>query len=218
MQRRLSLAVLSLTALTVATASVAGELSADVCDSPPVQSQKVCAGTYALCISAPCRIIPAYSSKGGERTTSTAAIDATEVLCECVVAWGYSLGAGECDARTPRETADGTFLVSTYSYLETPSRPNLTCPSGIPYANCYGAPCVIDALEPNRAWCSCPLTSGSDNTGGFTTRGGWGCDTASCSETIWQGVTPADNDFANVALGCLLEVEPPVNSCSSASK
>ena len=53
-----------------------------------------------------------------------------------------------------------TTLMSTYSNRFNATNKTLSCSStDTLWAMCYGAPCVIDSKDPNKASCTCPRTS-----------------------------------------------------------
>ena len=127
----------------------------------------LCNQTYALCTTAPCE---------------TSKTDPSISVCRCVVENGYSLGYKSCTDRPQ----SGTKLVSEFSTVNVnPSFAVLTCPSGVRWANCLDQPCDIDPMNPAMANCQCLTVS----TGESLTFGG-GCDTTTCTSTIWSGATP----------------------------
>lgn len=137
-----------------------------------------CHGYYALCIKAPCR---AATAGGGT------------VLCSCIVEHGWSMGPAKCtDAgrKQPKPPQPGVSLMSTYSNYFNTCDQTLSCGSDTKWAWCYGAPCTVDAKDPSRATCTCPVrTSAAKTLGG-------GCYQPACS-AIWSAATPAADAFAN---------------------
>jgi hypothetical protein len=136
-------------------------------DALEVDGVWLCNQTYALCTTAPC--VPSTT-------------DPDIAVCDCVVLNGYSMGFKTCDERAP----SGTRLVSTFSTDNVNAHFGvMTCPSGVPWANCLDMECEIDPTNPAQAHCYCTTVK----TGESKTFGG-GCDTATCATTIWSGATP----------------------------
>jgi len=161
----------------------------------------VCEGRYALCTSAPCTPIPVFDAKTGQVVVGKA-------LCECLVANGPSLGDLPCAARAPQGDG-GRYLISTYSFGETAIHPAMTCPTGIPWAFCYDAPCVVDPRDPAKAQCTCTVKT----EGEYLTLGG-GCDKAKCGTTLWSAATPAEMKAAGALLAEREGLKTaPANSC-----
>jgi hypothetical protein len=144
---------------------------------PPDQAV-FCRGYYALCIKALCD--PATKASGN-------------VSCSCIVENGWSMGPAACTNAGRSQTTPppaGAQLMSTYSNYFNTCDQTLSCPSGTTWAWCYGAPCTVDAKDPSRANCTCPLrTSAAKTLGG-------GCYPPACS-AIWSAATPAADAFAN---------------------
>jgi len=149
----------------------------------PQRQAVFCKEKYALCIKAPCLPI-VTRGQDGKYTVSQA-------NCTCAVESGWSMGPGSCDDRKP-VTRDGrTYLVSTYSNLFNTTNKTLTCDKpDTPWAVCYGAPCTIDPKDPNKAVCTCPLS-----TGKMKTLGG-DCRKTACT-SLWSAATFAEYDFSN---------------------
>lgn len=138
-----------------------------------------CEGPYALCIKAPC--VPVVNANGSVST----------VVCSCTVEQGWSMGPAECAKRRPVKHGSSTHLMSTYSNYYNDQEQNLTCKNEKQqWANCYGAPCISDDSEPDRAHCNCPV-----RTGEMVTLGGR-CDKGNCSK-MWSAARPKENTFAN---------------------
>jgi len=139
-----------------------------------------CDGPYALCIKAPCGNTIIVS--GNQQT----------VECSCTVQHGWSMGPAACIRRMPMTGKNGTTkLMSTYSNFYNGPDQNMTCKGSTQkWANCYGAPCVVDPKDTTRATCTCPV-----RTGDMVTLGG-GCDKGRCGE-MWSAARPNENEFAN---------------------
>ncbi|HEY0783597.1 MAG TPA: hypothetical protein VGE98_14150 [Thermoanaerobaculia bacterium] len=140
-----------------------------------------CDGTYALCIKAPCTAIPTLDRLANYSVTSA--------LCECDVVQGWSMGPGACIDRGPVKQGGRTYLISTYSNADNATEKTLSC-ANTTWAWCYGAPCVVDAKDPKKATCTCPLKTGPAKTLGGN------CRQNACSG-IWSAATPAGDAFAN---------------------
>lgn len=191
--------VLLLSCLTAGAALAAGPN----CESKMGASDAIfCNGTYALCIKAPCTPV---------------AGDATKVSCSCVVEQGWSMGPAACtDAgrSQPYPPPSGTAVMSTYSNLFNTTEHTLTCPSSdTRWAWCFGAPCTVDANDPKRATCLCPVcTSAASTLGGS-------CHPEAC-KAIYSAATPINDFFANKLYYDYLKhqgiaVPPPATSCRS---
>ncbi|CAM4407380.1 Methylamine utilisation protein MauE [Mycobacterium basiliense] len=127
----------------------------------------LCDQTFALCTTAPC--VPS-------------ATDPTISVCDCVVVNGYSIGFKTC----PERAQSGTSVRSAFSTVNVNTEFGvLSCPSGVPWANCLDVECEIDPTNPARARCQCITVK----TGESRTFGG-GCDTDTCTSTIWSAATP----------------------------
>lgn len=126
----------------------------------------LCDQTYALCTSAPC-----------VRSDTDPGIS----VCDCVVLNGYSMGFTTCDQRTP----SGRKVISTFSTDNVNENFGImSCPSGVPWANCLDMVCEVDAANPARAQCMCQTVTDSASK----TFGG-GCDASRCATTIWSAAT-----------------------------
>jgi len=142
-----------------------------------------CQGTYALCIKAPCSPIPTTS-----RLTN---YEIDHALCSCEVVEGWSMGPGQCADRAPVAEGGRTYLVSTYSNRFNASNATLACnDDSTLWAWCYGAPCVVDAADPSKAVCTCPVDVGPARTLGGD------CKPKACG-LIWSAATPSGDAFAN---------------------
>ncbi|WP_191496359.1 MauE/DoxX family redox-associated membrane protein [Mycobacterium simulans] len=127
----------------------------------------ICNQSFALCTTAPC--VPS-------------ATDPNISVCDCVVVNGHSVGFTSC----PERAQSGTKVRSAFSTVNVnPNFGVLSCPSGVPWANCLDVECEIDPTNPARAKCQCITVK----TGESLTFGG-GCDTATCTSTIWSAATP----------------------------
>lgn len=143
------------------------------------QAQVFCNGPYALCIKAAC--VPVTEPNGQIK----------RAVCSCTVEEGYSMGPAACSRRLPIKHGSTTHMMSTYSNFYNDQDQNMTCKiAGQTWANCYGAPCAVDAKDPKRAQCTCPVL-----TGEMVTLGGK-CDKNRCDE-MWSAATPVQNAFAN---------------------
>ncbi|HWW59758.1 MAG TPA: hypothetical protein VN181_00185 [Thermoanaerobaculia bacterium] len=143
-----------------------------------------CEGRYALCIKAPCTPIVS-------RDATTGAYSVTEANCICDMEVGWSMGPGACDSRKPTKGSDGnTYVISTYSNFFNSTNLTLTCENK-PWAWCYGSPCIVDAKDPSKATCTCPLIPPST----FMTLGGE-CKQTACN-SLWSAAYPKEDAFAN---------------------
>jgi hypothetical protein len=122
-----------------------------------------CKQTFALCTTAPCELSES---------------DPTIANCHCVVVDSYAIGFKTCEERAQ----SGTQLHSNFSTANVNSEFSvLTCPESTPWANCLDVPCEIDTFNPAVATCQCVMVE----TGPSLTFGG-GCDTSTCTSTIWS--------------------------------
>ena len=127
----------------------------------------ICNQTFALCTTAPC--VPSPT-------------DPNVSVCDCVVVNGHSLGFKGCTERAQ----SGSKVRSNFSTVNINANFGvLSCPSGVAWANCLDVECEIDPINPARAKCQCLTVK----TGQSVTFGG-GCDTATCTSTIWSAATP----------------------------
>jgi hypothetical protein len=127
----------------------------------------LCNQTFALCTTAPC--VPSPS-------------DPNISVCDCVVVNGYSIGFKTCTDRAQ----SGNNVRSAFSTVNVNTNFGvLSCPSGVPWANCLDVECEIEPTNPALAKCRCLTVK----TGESLTFGG-GCDTATCTSTIWSAATP----------------------------
>ena len=149
-----------------------------------MQSQaNFCEGTYALCIKAACSGIPTMDRLGNY------VID--RALCACDVVQGVSMGPGACEDRAPVTQQGRTYLISTYSNRYNDTNRTLTCSNPqTTWAWCYGAPCVVDANDPNKATCTCPVMQSP-----MSTLGG-NCRQDAC-DGIWSAAVIPGDKFAN---------------------
>jgi hypothetical protein len=150
-------------------------IAAAACDSDKhvdtnaleVDGAWLCNQTFALCTTAPC--VPSPS-------------DPNISVCECVVVNGFSVGFKPC----PERAQSGNKVRSAFSTVNVnASFGVLSCPSGVPWANCLDVECEIDPNNPAVAKCQCITVK----TGESRTFGG-GCNTATCTSTIWSAATP----------------------------
>ncbi|MCV7149422.1 MauE/DoxX family redox-associated membrane protein [Mycobacterium riyadhense] len=126
----------------------------------------LCNQTFALCTTAPC--VPSTT-------------DPNISVCDCVVVNGYSIGFKPC----PERNQSGNKVRSAFSTVNVnASFGVLHCPPGVTWANCLDVECEIDPHNPAVAKCQCLTVK----TGESVTFGG-GCDTATCTSTIWSAAT-----------------------------
>ncbi|WP_191499952.1 MauE/DoxX family redox-associated membrane protein [Mycobacterium simulans] len=156
-------------------------------DALEVDGAWLCNQSFALCTTAPC--VPS-------------ATDPSISVCDCVVVNGYSVGFKTC----PERAQSGTTVRSAFSTVNVnPNFGVLSCPSGVPWANCLDVECEIDPTNPARAKCQCITV----NTGESLTFGG-GCNTATCTSTIWSAATPDLPGSAQYKKG-MKKLAQPVN-------
>lgn len=150
-------------ALAQATPSAGGTPAAGNADAMNIDGAWFCKQTFALCTTAPCE--PSKS-------------DPTIANCHCVVVDSYAIGFKTCEERAQ----SGTQLHSNFSTANVNSEFSvLTCPESTPWANCLDVPCEIDTFNPAVATCQCLMVE----KGPSLTFGG-GCDTSTCTSTIWS--------------------------------
>ncbi len=96
---------------------------------------------YALCRSAQC-------DYNGVQTS---------VTCSCLLIssyqGAYSASISPSDYNTSKPV--GNTVTSTYSMVNSSGETPTDCPSG-PFANCFGAPCVVNG---NSVTCTCPVVT-----------------------------------------------------------
>jgi hypothetical protein len=182
--RRLRRIGLGLTVLLATTLGVAAATldPGEILDS--IKNQAVfCEGTYALCIRAPCVGIPTMDRLGN--------YSVDHALCSCEVVKGWSMGPGACSDRAPVRQGGHTYMISTYSNLFNDTHKTLTCSdTKTNWAYCYGAPCVVDDRDPNKATCTCPVLQSA-----MSTLGG-NCEQDAC-KGIWSAATPEADKFSS---------------------
>jgi hypothetical protein len=174
------------------------------------EQAQFCEGTYALCIKAPCSPVPTLPRLGNYAVE--------HALCSCEVVKGWSMGPGACADRAPVTQGGRTYLISTYSNLYNASEKTLSCPdTETAWAWCYGAPCVVDAKDPKKAVCTCPVQTGPAKTLGGD------CQAGAC-DGIWSAATPAGDVFANEHFYRTMQKDhpnvpahPPAPACGSTS-
>ena len=153
-----------------------------------------CDGTYALCIKAPCA--PITTRSGGSTVIDSA-------LCSCDVVKGWSMGPASCTARAPVQQGRYTYLMSTYSNLFNATNKTLTCAStDTLWAWCYGAPCVVDPKDPNKANCTCPVKQSAASTLGGD------CRQDAC-DGLWSAATPQADAGANAIFAAYMKKNQP---------
>jgi hypothetical protein len=160
---------------------------------------QLCTGKYALCDAAACRPL----AQQGKVTGTAPVVRPATAVCECVVEEGQNLGPGPCENRNPRGP-HGEYILSTYSFALKDDL-YLSCPAGGERTVCFGYPCIIDPLHPERAYCTCPITYDSK---AFMTQGGK-CDAAACTHGLWQGGTPAEYALINTKFAKETGQKPP---------
>ena len=156
----------------------------------------ICNQLFALCTTAPC---------------ARDEHDPSMATCQCVVENFYSIGSQPC----PERAQSGRRLVSTFSTVNVNSEFGImTCPEEAPWANCLNVPCDIDAVNPAMATCQCPMV----DTGPSLTFGG-GCDTSTCTSTMWSASSTVQIAFEYFLEG-MKQVDQPVTRpviCPSAT-
>jgi hypothetical protein len=164
--------------------SVEAALGTGAGTAEEIQNQaNFCEGTYALCIKAACSGIPTLDRLGNY------VID--RALCSCDVVKGVSMGPGSCEDRAPVKQQGRTYLISTYSNRDNNTHRTLTCTDPkTTWAWRYGAPCVVDENDPDKAACTCPIMQSPMSTLGGS------CREDACNG-IWSAAMPAGNKFAN---------------------
>ncbi|WP_156738243.1 thioredoxin family protein [Mycobacterium sp. E2699] len=156
-------------------------------DAFEVDGAWLCNQTFALCTTAPC--VPSPTDPGIS-------------VCDCVVVNGYSVGFRNCNDRAQ----SGSKVRSAFSTVNVNANFGvLTCPSGVPWANCLDVECEIDPNNPAVAKCQClTVTTGESRT--FA----GGCQTATCTSTIWSAATPDLPATAQYRKG-MSQIGQPVN-------
>ncbi|MCV7425212.1 MauE/DoxX family redox-associated membrane protein [Mycobacterium montefiorense] len=162
--RRASVSLLPVVATTAAACDSGSKSDAKVLQ---VEDIWMCDQTFALCTTAPC--VPSPT-------------DPNISVCDCVVVNGNSIGSKNCTDRAQ----SGNKIRSAFSTVNINANfAVLSCPSGVPWANCLDVECEIDPVNPARAKCQCVTVK----TGSSITFGG-GCDTATCTSTTWSAASP----------------------------
>ncbi|SPM31927.1 MauE/DoxX family redox-associated membrane protein [Mycobacterium terramassiliense] len=156
-------------------------------DAFEVDGAWLCNQTFALCTTAPC--VPSKTDPGIS-------------VCDCVVVNGYSVGFRNCSDRAQ----SGNKVRSAFSTVNVNANFGvLTCPSGVPWANCLDVECEIDPTNPAVSKCQClTVTTGESRT--FA----GGCETATCTSTIWSAATPDLPATAQYRKG-MNQIGQPVN-------
>jgi hypothetical protein len=166
--RRASVSLLPVVAATAAAcdSTSTNSVPSDV-NALEVDGAWLCNQTFALCTTAPCAPSPT---------------DPNISVCDCVVVNGYSVGFKTCTGRAQ----SGSRVRSAFSTVNVNTNFGvLSCPSGVPWANCLDVECEIDPTNPALAKCQCLTVK----TGESRTFGG-GCSTATCASTMWSAATP----------------------------
>ncbi|MCV7440788.1 thioredoxin family protein [Mycobacterium paraense] len=186
--RGASVGLLPAVAATAAACDKSGKanLPSNV-DAFEVDGAWLCNQTFALCTTAPC--VPSKTDPGIS-------------VCDCVVVNGYSVGFRNCSDRAQ----SGNKVRSAFSTVNVNANFGvLTCPSGVPWANCLDVECEMDPNNPAVAKCQClTVTTGESRT--FA----GGCETATCTSTIWSAATPDLPATAQYRKG-MNQIGQPVN-------
>jgi thiol-disulfide isomerase/thioredoxin len=186
--RGASVGLLPAVAATAAACDKSGKTSLPSnIDAFEVDGAWLCNQTFALCTTAPC--VPSKTDPGIS-------------VCDCVVVNGYSVGFRNCSDRAQ----SGNKVRSAFSTVNVNANFGvLTCPSGVPWANCLDVECEIDPNNPAVAKCQClTVTTGESRT--FA----GGCETATCTSTIWSAATPDLPATAQYRKG-MNQIGQPVN-------
>ncbi len=155
-------------------------------DALRVDGTWLCNQPFALCTTASCQ----------PSTT-----DPNISVCRCVMQNGYSVGYKSCTERAQK----GSSVRSDFSTMNiNPSFEVLTCPSGVPWANCVDVECEIDPTNPAMALCQCVTV----RTGQSFTFGG-GCDSTNCTSVIWSGAS-AESSLNTAYLKGMKQLGQPV--------
>jgi peroxiredoxin len=148
------------------TKNQAGGTTGPTKDALKVDGTWLCNQPFALCTTASCQ----------PSTT-----DPNISVCRCVMQNGYSVGYKTCAERAQK----GSSVRSDFSTMNiNPSFRVLSCPTGVPWANCVDVECEIDPTNPAVALCQCVTV----RTGKSFTFGG-GCDPTNCASEIWSGAS-----------------------------
>jgi hypothetical protein len=147
----------------------------------------VCDKDYALCTSARCTPDPLHPE--------------LTAICDCDVERGPNYGFSSCEARLPQEKSGATMLLSTYSFVQTPTKNVMTCATDTYWTDCLDAPCTVDPRNPNKAICTCKI----QQSAGFVTYGGR-CNQDTCENHYWSGATPQAFDLGSAALMSVLDL------------
>jgi hypothetical protein len=164
-------------------------------DGLKVDGAWLCNQPFALCTTASCQ----------PSTT-----DPNISVCRCVMQNGYSVGYKTCAERAQK----GSSVRSDFSTININSNFKvLSCPSGVPWANCVDVECEIDPTNPAVAICQCVTV----RTGKSFTFGG-GCDPTNCASEIWSGAS-AESSLNTAYLKGMKQLGQPVTfpkACPSA--
>jgi hypothetical protein len=163
-----------------------GGTTAPTTDALKVDGTWLCNQPFALCTTASCQ----------PSTT-----DPNISICRCVMQDGYSVGYKTCTERAQK----GSTVRSDFSTVNiNPSFRVLSCPSGVPWANCVDVECEIDPTNPAVALCQCVTV----RTGKSFTFGG-GCDPTNCASEIWSGAS-AESSLNTAYLKGMKQLGQPV--------
>lgn len=148
----------------------------------------VCESEFALCTTAQCTPVP------GDDNLS---------LCHCTIQKGYSAGFEECEA--PKKNDEGYTVVKSRYY---PVKSYISCANNRPWANCLDMTCIVDAKDPTKAVCSCPLVKNEGEYMVVTDT----CQAVNCDQNIYSSVL-VTNDMS-----ALLKEGRKTNSIKNADK
>jgi hypothetical protein len=194
------LAVICLTTFFLLPGLAAAAPGSGAGTAEEIQNQaNFCEGTYALCIKAACSGIPTLDRLGNY------VID--RALCSCDVVKGVSMGPGSCEDRALVTQQGRSYLISAYSNRDNSTNPKTN------WAWCYGAPCVVDENNPDKATCTCPIMQSP-----MSTLGG-NCRQDACNG-IWSAASSAGDKIANAQFYSTMQrkypnvpANPPAPAC-----
>lgn len=135
----------------------------------------MCKSRYALCTSAPCKLI---KNKPGKTS------------CKCTIENGYNFATQPCNKLKAHKTKNGTHRIySTFSINEMHDGKRITeCPKSTEWSDCLNHICTVDPKNSKKAICECALrksnknwyTMGANNNKKF------------CSKSKWSGAHKKD--------------------------
>jgi hypothetical protein len=106
----------------------------------------LCNQPYALCTSAQC---------------TASSQDPNIVICNCPIENGCSMGMEDCSALQPFSANGVDYIYSTYNPSQFFEK-NMNLykySNNSQFAMCLDQICAIDPLDPNNAFCQCPLST-----------------------------------------------------------